>query len=214
MYNDFIGMIKPTCEMLYFISSLIVAYAAISALKQIRVMEKSISIQSKRDALKTSSDQCLYYMSEIIKLQNELSEEIDGKGVSFLKKWNVEVKGNDIQLKHEGPVDRQEFIKLLQCDFPKAFNPMEAFATYFVSKVADENIAFKTVGKTYVNTVEEYIPLLLHLSENGHYHNILQLYILWKNRFESIELQNQIQKNQKNLEKCMVKTIRPVGTDF
>lgn len=66
MYTTFINSIKPTIEILYFVAGIIVAISAILALKQIKIMKHTVEIQSKRDALTITSEQCLNYMTNII----------------------------------------------------------------------------------------------------------------------------------------------------
>jgi len=56
----------------------VIAIAAIIALKQIHILKQTLRIQSKRDALKLTSDQCSKYMSDIIPLQKYIPSGIKG----------------------------------------------------------------------------------------------------------------------------------------
>ncbi len=210
MYSTFINSIKPTIEILYFIAGIIVAITAILALKQIKIMKHSVEIQSKRDALTITSDQCVNYMTNIIKLQNEFNQSLKDKQIHFLEGWNVKLNENEISLKHEGEIDYSNF---KQMNYSTVCNAMEAFATYFVSQVADESVAFNTLGTTYINTVEKYLPILLIVNKSGYFKNIVKLYLIWKKRNISIDLQEQQENIKKEIKNCHTEVIKPIGVE-
>ena len=103
---------KPTMEILYFIAGIIVSITAILALKQIKIMKHTAEIQSKRDALTITSEQCVNYMTNIIKLQNEFNRSLKENQIHFLDGWEVTISDNEISLKHDGKIDYSNFDKM------------------------------------------------------------------------------------------------------
>jgi len=67
-----INLIKPYAELIYFASGIVLAVAAILALRQIGIAKKALKTQSKRDALKLTASECSGYFRDIIPLQNKL----------------------------------------------------------------------------------------------------------------------------------------------
>ena len=66
---------------------------------------------------------------------------------------------------------------------------MTPFATFFVSGVADEVLAFESVGHSYVDTIKCYFPDILLLNDDGKYfNNALELLFLCNERIEALEL--------------------------
>ena len=210
MYNAFINAIKPTMEILYFIAGIIVSITAILALKQIKIMKHTAEIQSKRDALTITSEQCVNYMTNIIKLQNEFNRSLKENQIHFLDGWEVTISDNEISLKHDGKIDYSNFDKM---NYATVYNAMEAFATYFISKVADESVAFNSLGTTYVNTTEHYLPILLEVNEDGYFRNIVNLYVLWTKRMISIDLQEQQENLKRKMKNYHTEVIKPIGVE-
>lgn len=210
MYITFINSIKPTLEILYFIAGIIVSITAILALKQIKIMKHTSDIQSKRDALTITSEQCVNYMTNIIKLQNEFYQSLKDKQIYFFEGWHVQLNDNKISLQHEGKIGFRNFKKM---NFATVCNAMEAFATYFTSKVADESVAFNTLGTTYINATESLMPILLEVNKDGYYKNVIKLYILWKKRMISNKLQIQQENIQTEMEKYHSERIKPIGVE-
>lgn len=89
---------------------------------------------------------------------------------------------------------------------------MECFASFFTSKVADEEIAFRAIGKTYCDATKDLLPNLIIHSKKGYFTNIIELFFLWNNRLKKQDLQ----KKQISLEKELLnidnETIYPLGT--
>jgi len=189
-----ITIIRPFAEFLYFISGLGLLITAIYALKQLNLTKKSMSIQAKRDSLRITSEQCEKYLNHIICLKNKFDEQVKQNNIAFFNGWNVSFNNNSIIAKHDGPVDDRN-LDIIAPSFLNVLNAMEAFSSYFVSNLADENVAYFTVGTTFIKSIENLIPLFCFykLQNDGYFKNIINLYILWKKRNKLIELE----KNKK-----------------
>ena len=94
--NNILLLLRPGVELVYFLSSVVIAVAAIIALKQIAILKTTIRIQSKRDSLKLTSEQCSMYFSEIIPLQNEFNNSLNEYNIKYFEGWDVAIKNGKI----------------------------------------------------------------------------------------------------------------------
>ena len=96
----------------------------------------------------------------------------------------------------------------------QVLNSLEAFATYFTSKMADEEIAFSAVGLTYCNTIEKLFPFIATniSSDHQYYSNIKDLYQIWSKRIKKEKLQNQVKERLTAIDGIEKEKINPIGT--
>lgn len=153
---------------------------------------------------------CEGIIPNIIKLQNEFYDSLKDNQIQFLEGWHVQLNDNEISLRHDGNIDYTNFKKM---NYATVCNAMEAFATYFTSKVADEFVAFNTLGTTYIHATEYLMPIILEVNKDGHYKNIVKLYLLWKKRMISNDLQMQQKKIKMKMEKYHSEIVTPIGVE-
>jgi hypothetical protein len=211
--------IKLILELIYFISGpllLVVAWKGlkqiIEARNQVEETKKSRVISSRREAFKIAAEKCEYYYSHIIPLQNILYKEIDNKKITFFENSEVVIEGDKILTKSKYAND-EELELIWELPTLEVFNAMESFAIFFTSGIADEKVAFLTVGNTYCFSVIRYLPHLMMLSDKGSYKNILALFITWHNRIEKQKLEQEKEKIENKLSKTTEKTVKPIGTE-
>ena len=205
-------------EILYFISGPIIAVIAFFALGQIRVakeqieeQKKLLKITSKRDALKLTSNQIEIYLDKIIKLQNILDKKLASENIDILSKYEVEITSDSLKLiPPKETFNTDDLEKIIQ-ELADVANAMESFSTYFISGVADEKIAFFSIGSTYCNSVKRLLPVLIPLSNEKNFLSIINLYKIWAMRIESESLQKQKQNIEKQLKSKKETTIKVVG---
>lgn len=92
---------------------------------------------------------------------------------------------------------------------------MEAFATYFTKGVADEEIAFSSIGRTYCYSVENYffeIADCRSLDDEHSFQNIIDLYKIWKERLKKIQLTKEQEELLLKLHQVKETKINPIGT--
>lgn len=182
----FMNEIKDYIEFSYYLSGIVVAIVAIVALYQIRIAKQAIVIQSKRHALTLTAEQCNYFSTDIMRLANDLYKKRVEVKCSFfdLGKWTVDTEGEKIILNSSEDIapDICEIENVVD-EVVILLNSIESFSVYFISGVADEEKAYIYVSNSYINTVEQMMPMILFSNENlGHYSSIVELYIMWKNR--------------------------------
>jgi hypothetical protein len=206
----FLTNIRPVFETLYFVATFGIAIATIYALKQIGVLRHSIRIQSARDALRVTSDQITLYLEKIIPSVDMLYEKIEKHNVKFFDGWTVNIENEEIIIKHVG---RPNANNLKSIDDTPTLNMLEAFSTYFVTGLADSNIAFSAVGKTYLNTTKRLMPLIKFYNENGYYSNIIKLFIAWENKRNHEQLSKDLKNIEEKINSYKEVSISPIGTE-
>lgn len=206
---------KDYLEIAYFISGIIVAVAALVALYQIKIAKDTLKTQSKRDALSLTASQCSHYSSNIIELQNKLYNKRVSSKCSFFDStnWIVDTEGDDViiqQVCKELPSEDE--IDLVSIELLDVINAMESFSIYFTSKVADESVAYRSVGNTFISTTEIYMPWIISFYRfDGRFSSIVYLYVLWKNRKKQEILKSTMEHLKSELSKNIVKTEKPIG---
>jgi hypothetical protein len=212
MMLQFVSFVRPYAELLYFISSIGLLVTAIYALKQLSLSKKTLSIQSLRDSAKISSDQCDIYFHTIINYQNILDEKIKKERIMYFEGWQIVITDKSINIEHSGPVDSSK-IESIGLELLNTLNAMESFSNYFTSGIADERLAYYSVGTTFIHSVENYIPQIIMANNDGHYRSITELYLLWKNRYDAMLLSKQKEDIGKKLRQKKVSYKMPIGVN-
>ena len=217
--NFLVDIIKVSLETLYYLAGILLLVVAWKGLGQIREAKNQVkeskkarTLSSKREAYKIAADKCEYYMNSIIPLQDNLNKAIEDQGITFFKNWTAEIEGNVIK-KNKGTIRNDEREKVMALPTLQVFNSMEAFAIFFTSGVADENVAYLTVGRTYCETVKRYLAFLADLSDDGYFKNVLTLFLTWENRFEKERLEKERVLLDAKLNKTTTTTIQPIGVE-
>lgn len=92
-------------------------------------------------------------------------------------------------------------------------NSLESFATYFISGVADEYVAFNTIGTTFLSNMDDIIQWVIDCRDKGYYKNLVSLYITWRNRSEAFLLRQKKEKLEERLSKIGDKKTFTIGVD-
>jgi len=205
-------------EIMYFITGgPILTIIAGFALYQIKVMKEQIKkddeilkINSKRESIRLAAEQINYYLSDIreeidklekILMKNDLWYMFDENYVEreFRDDYILLDFGNDLkdEIYHETLENGKLSSKIKELNFK-----LELFSTYFTSGIADEKLAYNSIGELFIYTVNRLLPYIIIHDDSRKmeiYRNVIELYILWKNR---IPREKEVNK----------KTIRPIGT--
>jgi hypothetical protein len=213
---DFFDSTKTIVENLSLLSGPILTIFAIVGVFQLFQTKKALIITSKRDAANLAAQQIKDYSERIIPLLSEydfalLSDKIPSIKIEigefneeYLKEKLGEKKINEISL------ERIKYI-VYQCD---ALNSLEAFSTYFTKGVADEQIAYSAIGRTFCYSVENYFfEISNHRKESDPtYQNIIELYKLWSERLKKDRLTLEQKEILKKIKNINCKIVEPIGT--
>ncbi len=213
---DLFDTSKSLIENLYYLSGVLILLSLLFGIFQLIYTKKTLYINSKREAAKLAAQQVEIYMARVIPLHNKMfALEIEKK----IKRIKVEV--GDFNNKYLiDKMGKEEYKKAIEERFKlltislMVINAMEAFSVYFVKGVADEEIAFSSVGRTFVNSVESiYFDIASFICEDNEnsFQNLIQLYKLWKDRLKKSKLEKECQNLTEQLKTLEDISVKPIG---
>ena len=205
--NDLICQIRPIIEFLYFVGGIGLCVMALIAY---RFTKKTLSINSKRDSIKVAVEQNEYYLKNIVPLHLKLNKIIEENNIQYFNGWNVIIKSGNIIVENNGIIKKDNLEVIADCCID-TLDAMEAFSVYFISGLADEEVAYSSVSSSYIAVIEKLLPLFKEFIKCGHYRNILKLFWLWKSRNNYNILLSKQEENSIEIEETLNKIIIPIG---
>jgi hypothetical protein len=217
------SQLRNIIEFIYFISAPLLFIVSIIALKQINIAKIDLLNRNERETITLTANLCEKF-ADLIEDFDKLTNEIKTKkgGDDLLNKlFTTDIKPNKKLLCHNYLTSNENiykeaisFIKNnnLIGDFNHILNQMEWLSIYFVKGVADEEIAYDSIGSTYCRIVIVLLSNIIlfrcegcgkcnHNKKNNYYGNTLHLFETWKARIDSDKLTHQINllNNEKSL---------------
>lgn len=209
---------KSFVENLNFISGPIIALFGLVAIFQLRISKKAMVMTSRRQAAELATEQIKIYVDKIIPLQNKL---FISQVKNDFKDINVENIHNFTyeELKKNTSIEniktkREEYFKTLS-QVGDLLNLMESFAIYFTKGIADEEIAFSSIGSTFCNSVKGLkfeLCLIRTESELTGFENIVKLYQIWNPKIISYRINQELIKKKQELNNLTIGTVDILGT--
>ncbi|MDT3280686.1 hypothetical protein [Shewanella scandinavica] len=216
MAIQWIDAVSPYLEFVYFLSAPVVAFCAYKALEQIKVGKKATQTSSERESYRLAAERCEYFHKEVSPEIEKFSRLLKEKEIKFLSQCKVTIDGKKI--KFEPSKDKEQLKKLVAEleHFHELFNKLELFAMYFTSRIADEELAYHSLGSSYCRLVEKLIPLLVMKFYKEECKHIMGLFFLWNPRIQKLKDQKRINELQKELSEMKDKeyddkTVKPIG---
>lgn len=214
--------VKDWLEIVYLLSGPAIAVIAYLALGQIRVakdqikeQKNSLRVTSKRDALKLTADQVTMYFDKIIPLQNALDERLKDDSLKVLDNFIIEFDSGAIKLTPPKEDFNFKDFSYFSKEFIDVANAMESFSTYFAAGVADENVAYLSLGSTFCSSMKKMAPILIPLSnDERRFSATLRLYSIWGPRREREVLERQKLEIDKKLKSRKPISIKIVGDEI
>ena len=202
--------IRPYLEALYFLSGLVVALAALLALKQIRLLKLDIIGRGERAAKEKAIEAAFEYAKAIEELTENYSEEDD----------------DEIQKDYEGPIGdfsagsiSKGLLNTARTRFESHYwvnpvNRLDGIAASLVTGVADEKTAFEIFGWGYCGSIaKEYDVICLEREASGgrSLSHLIALYEIWSSRLSKVELENARRRLDEQLNRIPSKEISPLS---
>jgi hypothetical protein len=204
--------VRSVLEILYFMGGIVVAAASVVALQQLSILKRDIRTRNERAAKEKAIEYCTRYLTTYVRLDAEWSQ-----------------KRKDAKLpNYEGPVGDfspgsipLEYRALARARFAAmawlpAINELAAISAPFVHGVADEQVGFEIIGRTFCAAVDlDYDIITLGHSEevHPHYESIVGLHKVWKPRLTSAELEHARHELDAELGKVKTSKVPPIGTE-
>ena len=201
-----IGRIKDYLEMASYGATIVIAIFAFVALKQIRlarlqlnvasdalvVAKDDIKIRSRREAIALAAKHCEDFGDVILPKLNTWCNEFKNKNITLVRWPLLNKTFDDTSIKDQN--DSHAWVQKVrsqQLGNHACFvlNQCEAFAIYFATGAADEEVAFPVAGPLFCQFVEIFAPWLISMRINkdvlftsGKYANTVRLYEIWSDR--------------------------------
>lgn len=216
----YVQMAKDFLEIIYYISGPLLAFFAFKALAQIKETRKQANearetriTNAKRSSYQLAAEKCDFYLNVIIPKINNLDAVIREQNITFFEKSQVEVSNTNIKVKPAFKDEGERNKVLLEIPCLEVFNPIESFSLFFVSGIADEKIAYLTVGTTFLGSVKRYLPLYVILSNGKHFNNTFKLFMIWHNRREKEILEKEKHAIEQKLNKNISLEVKNIGAE-
>lgn len=203
---------RDILEILYFISGIVVALAALVALYQIVLTKRVSQVNAKRAAFALAAEQCRYYLTQVIPLLDALDKKMDEMGVKSFGTTDIHIEKDGVRFSVKIKKQTEKQIEDLARPTLDAYNALEAFSVNFTTGVAAESVAFSSVGCTFCSSIEKLLPELVPLSESGYFQNAVRLFVLWYPRLKKRELEQKKLLLERECEKISEVRIKAIGT--
>lgn len=213
---EFFDSSKSIIENIYLLSGPILAILGITGIIQLILTKRVIITNSKREAANLAASQIEIYNNQIIPRMDEL---FFCKEKNKLKKVKIEVGDfNTGYLKEK--LGSEKIASLIEeriiigIPFLRVMNSLEAFSTYFIKGVADEEIAYSAVGRTFCNSIEDmfFDIASCRRKDDNSFQNSIALYKLWSNRISKEKLMKEKIELMEKMDKINDEKINPIGT--
>lgn len=212
---------KNILEIVYLLSGpalVVIAYLALSQIRiakeQLQAQREATNVSVKRDALKATSEQIARYSFELIPLQDALFKKIKDENIKFFKESKTVITGDKISVNPCSDKAEMEKLASIGMEFTRAMNSIEGFSVYFISGVADEEIAFRSIAETFCTTINDLLPLLVPLTKDGNrFSSTMQLFMIWHARRQKENWERQKLDLENKINTHSTQTIKPFGSN-
>jgi len=208
---------RSVLENLYYLSGVLILISIVIGLRQLYLTKSTLEINSKREAASLAAKQVEVYTTRIIPLLNKVFFEEQRQKVIHFDVEVDEFKASAL-IKNMGEEKYQAAIleRIKICTIVlEAINAMEAFSVYFIKEVADEEIAFSSVGRTFTKSVESlYFDISCVLADDNDksFQNLIKLYDMWSKRLKKERLERDKEGLTKQIENIQSLKVKPIGT--
>jgi hypothetical protein len=221
-------VLKEIIEYMYYLGGAAIAIIGFLGLKQLKIgleqiklSKMDIEIRSKREAALIAINQTEIYCNEIIPAHDDLFLTWDKYGIPIYSTDKATFDPDDNSYigfikqlrKARSSLGEELVVEILKSELYLC-NKLEAIATYFVTGIADEEIAFISIGRTYCKHVEEFSFTISKLSsESGYYKNVRRLYEIWHTRLNQQKLEEESKRISEELKAIKPEYIKPIGNN-
>jgi len=205
--------VRQALELLYYISGIVIAIAAIRGLRQLTITRDISRENAKREAYKLAADECRHFAQDIVPLGTTLHNHINEKNIQSFAHPSFVVTRGEIEKHNFNLMILQKEIPIITLDLITYLNAMEAFAIFFASGVAAEEIGYRETGTSFCSAVERYMPAVWAMRQvNVRYESTVRLYEIWHARQEAEKISKQMKALEEAAKRLPKETIKPIGT--
>jgi hypothetical protein len=219
--------LRAVIEVLYFLSGIVLVIVAIKALEQIQVglSQVKVAIQqievskeiaqtsAKREAYRLAHDQCKAYASSVIPEFTQALAELRGAKIDYFDRPHKFEILNGEFVSHDFSDADVAKAAAVQSSMVGFMNSLEAFAMFFVTGLAAEEIGYRETAIAYCESSAKFMPAFWWFRQHryGMYKSVVELYELWFARLRTEELQQRKAEIEKTLSTTPSRQIKTIG---
>lgn len=191
---------RPLVEFLYFISGIILSFGvALTVIQLYLIRYDRISRLEKAESEK-AIDFSSRYLNNFVPLHSALKDYEKAHNTSFdwSQKFNKIPTEKQVAMM-KSMINDIDYMKLIN----RCLNELEAISSAFVHGIADKDVGFGIIGRSYVNTISSYTALLAIFGsddKNRHYSSIIDLHEEWNAKIREGDIKSNIEKLQNKLQ--------------
>ncbi|MEK3729683.1 hypothetical protein [Lysinibacillus sp. FSL W8-0953] len=209
-------ILKEVLENLYYIASIGLFAGIIVAGIQLKIMKADIQAKNKRASVEKSIEYLNWFATEFIPQCEEYQSKLSGKRVTIYPdiKNRTFSFNNEIHLKKPNVVESIKHKK--SCGAVTLNNQLEFFSAAMMSGLADEELAFNPLADAFCQFVELNYDVYCESRKDSRetlFTHTIELYIMWKDRIESLHLQKEKQEIEEKMSKIQPKSIKVLGNE-
>jgi len=225
--SDFIGLIRPYIELLYFFAQIGIVVIAFYGLKQIHLSFKQISIgmeqvaismeqvhllkrdidtRNQRMAVEKSIEFIDRFATRIFSLDEEFLKKAEGINLSMYK-GEINDFNDSFSLN-----EKKIIVEKMVLGAYVVLNELELFAVAFTSGLGDEEIAYYPLGRAYCRMVQRYYDVICEYRKiDVGYINLIKLYETWSNKIKKEDVSRKMSELEKLQSSIPDSSITPIG---
>ena len=192
--NSLVEGIRPYLEAIYFLSSIVLAVGVIVSFQQLRQIKSSEVSREKRLRSESALKAIERYISSALPKNSAVTNLDKGKVPKVLERSNI--IDFSIPLCGSNWILDEGYIDYLSLSVDVC-NELEAVASCFVSGVADDDVGFTSIGRSFCFLTEKYSEIIgVSYTDDvhPHYQNVVNLYSDWNARLQAKKLDRDLER--------------------
>lgn len=208
--NALITAARPILEALYFVANVLLVAGLGMAYRQLVLIKQDMRTRNQRAAAEKAIDACNHYLCGYVDL---LSKNHNEKTLKKIPDYEGPI--GDFTRRSIPPALLESVRKRFELDtWLMPLNHLESIAASFVTGVADEQVGFRVIGRTFCLTVEDAYDIIAWARPEqpyGYWTSIVELYHMWRPRLTKGELEMAKREMEARLARCRETTVAPIG---
>lgn len=220
--------IRAWLEILYFVSGILMMIFVGFGLWQIKLAKDQISLakdqletskdifktQSKRASIEAAVVECRRYSETVIQDSIALDKYCEDHEITLFEDIVFKKTEDGFSIDHSA-VKKEDVKKLAKAEaiINRYMNGLESYALFFLSGIADENIAFHTNAKQFIESAERGFKIFPFSNvDKDDAEPIKVLYFMWHKKLEAKRLKIEQKNIEKKLSGYKDESIKSIGT--
>lgn len=202
--------IRPYLEILHFLSGILLVVGLGFAFRQLQLLKHDIDLRTERSSKEKSIEASERYASKFVPLNRVFSDEcVQAK----LPMYSGPVGDFTPESIPESYKD-VSMARFQMDSWLPALNELEVISSMYITGVADEELGFGLMGRTFCNSVVRHYDIIsmCHSDKACPYLGmVVELYGLWAPRLKKLELGGEIESLVSKQQGIADRSIPPLG---